>query len=82
MACCARGTTVLAAREPAWSSDTTNWTPQLNRAMLSQIHAGLSTEASAPSQLSFRISIASSTAAAKYFLIQAYFSLLSLPEGV
>ena len=54
----------------------------MNRAMLSQVPARLLAEASSLFQLSFRISIASSTAATKFFLIQAYFSLLSYPEGV
>ena len=44
--------------------------------------SALLVEASAISQLSFRILIASSTAAAKFFLIQAYLSVLSDPEGV
>ena len=49
--------------------------------MLSQVHARLLAEAGFLSQWSFRISSASSTAAAKFFLIQAYFFVLSYPEG-
>ena len=44
--------------------------------------ARLLAEGSYLSQLSFRILIASSTALAKCFLIQAYRSLLSFPDGV
>ena len=50
--------------------------------MLSQVHARLLSEGSYLSQLSFRILIDSPTALAKCFLIQAYRSLLSFPDGV